>query len=792
MYVDGTLAYRDHIADAYGADNGQDAARLGVLDPAAEERPELFRLDPAYQYVPGEFGVPTGPLDPRVHYGDLVHADAADLSEVRLGTNRRHGLDLLARTTTMTQPGTALLVLLDTRPGDAARPVPYNSGLTSATADVAVYLPGDRGSLTDLATNAEHGFRTVATNPAGYVNAIEARIPAAALGGASSPRVAVAAGLADNGKLKTLGLQPNVANVAFRITEPARDWWDKQQGLDLYHGTIDRFFTPPTSAAWPAARPSATSPDPATTTASSAPSRSISVEKGEEGILQHYGVYLPRAIARGRPSPVQWWFHFRGGNAHIAAAVVPGSSATWARRHDSVVVTPDGRGERGWYVGRSHLDYLEVYRDVHRLLTLDRDREYIAGHSMGGWASYLLPVLYPDRFAATFPASGPPTQGAWLGCEGDPCYQEANGGDARAELTTPLLANLRNVPVVAFHGSEDELVPLSGPVAQTNRLRELGLRYRLYVFEGQEHYGPPIQDEWTEGANYEHGFVRDRNPGRVTYSRSMRFEHAVNTVNNEQKVHFGFRFDRAYWMSGLRPVDRKAGVASFDGETLARPEAPHTLVPEAGGPSALGQSGPYTMVGQRWDEAAKPAPRNRFRVTVTGARAVTLSLRRMGLTRRARGRVTTDSPLRLRLGRRVIRVPKGRTSSGSLDDHRCRLDDGGGGVPGLEPEVLGRLARHQRHDPVGTAGEVDLRHHAVHLDGEHGAGHAVAGAGLPAGRALAQQPGQFVGAQEPLAAVALEGQAAVALPAAQRVDAHPERLGGRPDPQQVLHFANPT
>jgi hypothetical protein len=273
---------------------------------------------------------------------------------------------------------------------------------------------------------------------------------------------------------------------------------------------------------------------------------------------------------------------------------------------------------------------------------------------MGGWASYLLPVLYPDRFAASFPASGPPTQGAWLGCEDDSCYVEANGGDAHAELTTPLLGNLRHVPVVAYHGTDDELVPVPGVIAQTNRLRDLGLRYRLYLFPHQEHYGPPIQDEWTEGARYEHGFVRDRNPARVTYTRSMRFEHAVNTVNNDEKVDFGFEFKRAYWMSGLQPVDPAKGVAAFDGTTFARPEAPHTLVPEAGGPAAPGQAGPYTMVGQAWRPQAgakAPARRNGFAVELTGARRVALALRRMGIrTRRSFfGRVKTQAPLRLKL-----------------------------------------------------------------------------------------------------------------------------------------------
>ena len=222
---------------------------------------------------------------------------------------------------------------------------------------------------------------------------------------------------------------------------------------------------------------------------------------------------------------------------------------------------------------------------------------------MGGWASYLLPTAYPDRFAATFPASAPPTQGGWLGCEDDACYIEANGGDARAELTTPLLGNLRNVPAVIYHGDRGRARAASPACSRRPRgSRSSGCATGSTCSRARSTTGPPIQDEWTEGAAFEHAYVRDRNPGRVTYSRSMVFERAVNTVNNEDEVRFGFRFDRAYWMSGLRPVDRKAGVASFDGRALARPEAPHTLVPEVGGPSSAGQSGPYTMTGQAWDD----------------------------------------------------------------------------------------------------------------------------------------------------------------------------------------------
>src|SRR4051795_2292950 len=132
-YSRGELVYQDHIFDPYGPDNGQDAQRLSVLDPATQAVPEFYRLDPAYQYAPGEFGVPTGPLVTETNYGDQGMNEEADLSEVRLATDDGHDLLLRARTTTMRDnPATALLVLLDTKPGTTSYSVPFNSGLKTS------------------------------------------------------------------------------------------------------------------------------------------------------------------------------------------------------------------------------------------------------------------------------------------------------------------------------------------------------------------------------------------------------------------------------------------------------------------------------------------------------------------------------------------------------------------------------------------------------------------------------------------------------------------------------------
>ena len=68
-----------------------------------------------------------------------------------------------------------------------------------------------------------------------------------------------------------------------------------------------------------------------------------------------------------------------------------------------------------------------------------------------------------DRFAASLPYAGVPTQGLWAGCEfNDQCWQGTNGGNAKDQWTTPLLENLRNVPIAISHGVLDELVPVPG------------------------------------------------------------------------------------------------------------------------------------------------------------------------------------------------------------------------------------------------------------------------------------------------------------------------------------------
>jgi poly(3-hydroxybutyrate) depolymerase len=531
--------------------------------------------------------------------------------------------------------------------------------------------------VADLATGeitAPEGA-VAAAGPAGWTNALEAVLPQSLVeGGDGSLRLAIASGTpnGDGSAFAELALElpaeaeyPNVANVAFRLDEPVRMWFERQQALALNAGTIDPFFLSLDVGKMASGASQELVPGPGyhERIFESDPGSGVLQERAQQGLFQHYGVYVPSAYD-GSETPLQWWLHWRGGTAHSGASVVPKVMTQLGEDRDTIVVAPSGRGTSTWYVGKGHVDFLEVWANVFETFSIDRDRVYVTGHSMGGWGSYLLTLLYPDRFAAGAPVAGPVTQGAWTGldfaqCDGlrwddyTPCYIAANGSRPRDQHTRRLLENARHVPLAILHGTDDELVPYTGVARQAERLVQLGYRHRLYTYPGYEHYSHPIADQWAEMGSYLHSFSRPENPAHVTYRRDMPFELATEEVQSDG-ADLNFDFDSAYWMSELT-ADEPRGNAFFDGRSLAIPDQPYVVAPDTAPPTAPGQTGPYVVTGLQWvdDPAAAPAgTANAFDVTLSGVKNVRLDLGRMRIAASepvAGSVVTNDGPAQLRL-----------------------------------------------------------------------------------------------------------------------------------------------
>jgi predicted peptidase len=133
-----------------------------------------------------------------------------------------------------------------------------------------------------------------------------------------------------------------------------------------------------------------------------------------------------------------------------------------------ITVSPQCPAGSYWYLQltalRGLLDEVMAHQAAHP------DRVYLTGLSMGGYGAWHLGAKHPDRFAAVVPVCG--------------------GGLASRGFPDKVCA-LKDVPVWAFHGSDDDIVPLSESVRLVERLRGCGGKVELTVYPGVGH------DSWT-------------------------------------------------------------------------------------------------------------------------------------------------------------------------------------------------------------------------------------------------------------------------------------------------------
>lgn len=129
-----------------------------------------------------------------------------------------------------------------------------------------------------------------------------------------------------------------------------------------------------------------------------------------------------------------------------------------------VTVSPQCPADSVW---TSQLPALEALLDeTVANYAVDSTRVYLTGLSMGGYGSWALGAQSPQRFAAVVPVCG--------------------GGRSEAGFPAKVAA-LRDVPVWAFHGAEDPVVPLAESEKLVEHLRSVGGDVRLTVYPDCAH-----------------------------------------------------------------------------------------------------------------------------------------------------------------------------------------------------------------------------------------------------------------------------------------------------------------
>jgi predicted peptidase len=100
------------------------------------------------------------------------------------------------------------------------------------------------------------------------------------------------------------------------------------------------------------------------------------------------------------------------------------------------------------------------------LPSVDRDRIYVMGHSMGGHGTYLFIQLAPGYFAAAAPSAG-------------------SGRKRTGDFIDP--AKIKDVPIWAFHGDEDRVCPITRDQTVLAEMKKKGGNMKLTTWVGDRH-----------------------------------------------------------------------------------------------------------------------------------------------------------------------------------------------------------------------------------------------------------------------------------------------------------------
>jgi len=188
----------------------------------------------------------------------------------------------------------------------------------------------------------------------------------------------------------------------------------------------------------------------------------------------NYLVYLPKGYGEtGEKRPLILFLHGAGERGDNLRQVELHGPPKVVKEKDLpfIIVSPQCGKDTWW---PKEIDALAaLLEDVVKRFDADPDRIYLTGLSMGGFGTWALACDRPELFAAIAPICG--------------------GGE-------PLLGGqLRNVPVWAFHGAKDNIVPAERSEVMVQSVRKVGGEARLTVYPEAGH------DSWA--ATYRDGKV---------------------------------------------------------------------------------------------------------------------------------------------------------------------------------------------------------------------------------------------------------------------------------------------
>ncbi len=174
---------------------------------------------------------------------------------------------------------------------------------------------------------------------------------------------------------------------------------------------------------------------------------------------------LPKGYDEQESWPVLLFLHGageRGSDLDLVKKHGPPKLIDAGKDFPFIVVSPQCPGGRWWEA----FELAALLDEIEANYKVDKKRIYVTGLSMGGFGTWGLAAYQPNRFAAIAPICG--------------------GGEP---FTTRLYSH---VPTWAFHGDQDNVVPLARSESMVEGLKRANGNVKFTVYPGVGH------DSWTE------------------------------------------------------------------------------------------------------------------------------------------------------------------------------------------------------------------------------------------------------------------------------------------------------
>ena len=218
------------------------------------------------------------------------------------------------------------------------------------------------------------------------------------------------------------------------------------------------------------------------------------------------------------PEYIRWW------------SVTDRHNGT-AERHNVIAVEPHGRGNTG-YSGIGEMDVLAAIRIAKQKFSVDEDRVYLMGDSMGGGGTWYVGTRHPELFAAIGPIYG-----GWdyhVDMEEDELAELTPGRrfEVESESSFAQAEALLNTPVFINHGDSDDLVDINQSRYAVRMMQRWGYNVRYWEHPGKGHGGLGCEDELIRR------FLThrlDRNPRHVRVRSALLESAAAHWVRVEQR-----------------------------------------------------------------------------------------------------------------------------------------------------------------------------------------------------------------------------------------------------------------